>query len=124
MAAKKHRKQIYPIAKALAHVVQGRLISWDGRPRDPHWDTKQLVPFSRQVWKRLVQEADRISKTGFRVGPTQLAAIMIEEALASLKSGAIQSQTWFLPLEGQDQVWKVSSTGYDYVWVGIPHLGK
>lgn len=65
----------------LVQTLQSRLISRGGRPSDPHWDTKRLVPFRRQTWKRLSQEAETISAQGRKVGPAQLAAIVIEERL-------------------------------------------
>lgn len=67
----------------LAQTLQSHLVSRGGRPSDPHWDTKRLVPFRRQTWKRLSKEAAVISERGRRVGPAQLAAILIEERLAS-----------------------------------------
>ena len=70
---------------ALAQTLQGRLVSRGGRPSDPHWDTKRLVPFSRKTWERLSDEAEELSAHGRKVGPAQLAAIFIEERLASWK---------------------------------------
>ncbi|MCX5793970.1 MAG: hypothetical protein NTY77_00555 [Elusimicrobia bacterium] len=70
---------------ALAQTLQGRLVSRGGRPSDPHWDTKRLVPFSRETWERLSDEAEELSAHGRKVGPAQLAAIFIEERLASWK---------------------------------------
>lgn len=67
----------------LTQTLQSRLVSRGGRPSDPHWDTKRLVPFRRQTWKRLSEEAEEISARGRKVGPAQLAAILIEEKLAS-----------------------------------------
>ncbi|HBL16793.1 MAG TPA: hypothetical protein DD417_08600 [Elusimicrobia bacterium] len=69
----------------LAQALQHRLVSRGGRPSDPHWDTKRLVPFRRRTWKLLSREAEEISAHGRRVGPAQLAAIFIEEQLASRK---------------------------------------
>lgn len=69
----------------LASVVRDRLVSRGGRPSDPDWDTKRLVPFRRETWKHLTKEAEAISGYGRKVGPAQLAAILIEERLASRK---------------------------------------
>ena len=69
----------------LAQTLQSRLVSRGGRPSDPHWDTKRLVPFRHQIWERLAAEAEAISEHGRKVGPAQLAAILIEEKLASRK---------------------------------------
>lgn len=69
----------------LAQALQSRLVSRGGRPSDPCWDTKRLVPFRGQVWKQLAREAKAISAQGRKVGPAQLAAIMIEESLTPIK---------------------------------------
>lgn len=68
---------------ALANAIRDRLVSRGGRPSDPHWDTRRLVPFRRRTWKLLAKEAQAISGEGRKVGPAQLAAIMIEENLTS-----------------------------------------
>ena len=70
----------------LAGIVRDRLVSRGGRPSDPNWDTKRLVPFRRATWKRLSQEAEAMSAYGRKVGPAQLAAILIEEKLATKES--------------------------------------
>ena len=68
---------------ALAQTLQSRLVSRGGRPSDPHWDTKRLVPFRHRTWQRLSRQAEELSAHGRRIGPAQLAAIFIEEQLAS-----------------------------------------
>lgn len=70
----------------LAQTLPNRLISSGGRPSDPNWDTKRLVPFRRKTWKQLTQEAEILSTQGRKVGPAQLAAIVIEESLPVIKS--------------------------------------
>lgn len=65
----------------LGQVVRERLVSSGGRPSDPNWDTKRLVPFRKNTWKQLSQEAEAISTQGRKVGPAQLAAILIEGTL-------------------------------------------
>ena len=67
----------------LASIIRERLVSRGGRPSDPRWDTKRLVPFRRETWKRLSQEAQELSSHGRKVGPAQLAAILIEKELAA-----------------------------------------
>jgi hypothetical protein len=66
----------------LAHTVQSCLISRGGRPSNPQWDTKRLVPFSTETWKHLLQKKKDIGAQGRKVGPAQLAAIMIEKYLS------------------------------------------
>lgn len=75
---------------ALAHAVQSRLVSSGGRPTDPSWDTKRLVPFRRETWARLSEEAEAMSAEGRKVGPAQLAAMLIEKELA-LKAARLQA---------------------------------
>jgi len=65
----------------LAQTLPSRLISSGGRPSDPRWNTKRLVPFRRRTWKQLTQEAEILSTQGRKVGPAQLAAIVIEDNL-------------------------------------------
>lgn len=67
----------------LASIVRERFVSRGGRPSDPHWDTKRLVPFRHETWERLSEKAKEISTHGRKVGPAQLAAILIEEQLAA-----------------------------------------
>jgi hypothetical protein len=70
----------------LAQTLPSRLISSGGRPSDPRWDTKRLVPFRRKTWKQLTKEAEILSTQGRKVGPAQLAAIVIEESLPVIES--------------------------------------
>lgn len=72
----------------LAQAVQSRLVSSGGRPSDPNWDTKRLVPFSKHTWRQLADEAKAISVRGRKVGPAQLAAILIEGTLVSSEVAA------------------------------------
>ena len=41
----------------LSNDLKSRLVSRGGRPSDPYWDTKRLVPFRRQVWDYLSEQA-------------------------------------------------------------------
>jgi hypothetical protein len=65
----------------MARSLQDRLVSRGGRPSDPRWDTKRLVPFRRRTWQRLAKRAHALSVHGKKVGPAQLAAILIERNL-------------------------------------------
>lgn len=67
----------------LVNMFNHRLISRGGRPSDPSWDTRRLVPFSRQIWKHLSRTAKRMSICGLKVGPAQLAGMMIERDFTS-----------------------------------------
>lgn len=71
----------------LARQVSGRLVSTGGRPTDPHWDTRRLVPFRQRVWQHLVDEARSMGERGRKVGPAQLAACIIENYLSERSNG-------------------------------------
>jgi hypothetical protein len=50
-----------------------------GRPTDPSWSDKRLVPLSPRTLDRLQRIAAQLQeKTGVRVEPMQLAAILLE----------------------------------------------
>jgi hypothetical protein len=55
-----------------------------GRPTDPIWIKSPKIPMSRQTEAKLTDLAERISKTGRRVSPMQLAAQLLEDALTRL----------------------------------------
>lgn len=65
----------------LSNDLKIRLVSRGGRPSDPYWDTKRLVPFRRKVWGQLSEQAKLLSQSGRKIGPAQLAAIIIESSL-------------------------------------------
>jgi hypothetical protein len=68
--------------------LQGRLRPSQGkrpgRPTNPSWVRSPKVPMSRKTETKLVQLAERASKTGRRVSPMQLAAHLLEDALSHL----------------------------------------
>lgn len=68
--------------------VQRRLRSTGGRPTDPDWDIRRLVPFRREGWQELEHYARQCEREGQRVSPSQLAAFLIERGLQSLKRSA------------------------------------
>ena len=67
----------------LSTFVHRRLVSRGGRPSDPSWTLRRLVPFSGDTWRRLTAEAQRLSNSTRRLTAAQLAAIFIERQLAS-----------------------------------------
>ena len=69
----------------LSAEVERRLRSTGGRPTDPDWDIRRLVPFRREGWNELERLARRCERAGQRVSPSQLAALLIERGLDSLK---------------------------------------
>jgi hypothetical protein len=74
----------------LAAALHKRFVSRGGRPSDPQWDTKRLVPFRRKIWEYLAASAKQISATGPKVRPAQLAGIMIERYMAPVSSSNIE----------------------------------
>lgn len=68
---------------ALSPMLIGRLVSRGGRPTDPSWTVRRLVPFSHETWDRLTAEARRLSTSKRRLTPAQLAAILIERHLGA-----------------------------------------
>lgn len=55
-----------------------------GRPSDPSWVRHPKIPMSETTERTLVQLAEKASKQGRKVSPMQLAAQILENALANL----------------------------------------
>ena len=70
---------------ALQHELRGRLVSEGGRPSDPSPTIRRLVPLKRTVWKELQQHASLLSRLGQPVSPGQLAAMLLEQSLGTLR---------------------------------------
>jgi hypothetical protein len=64
--------------------VARRLRSTGGRPTDPEWNVQRLIPFRDDRWRQLEELAKALSTHERRVGPGQVAAILIERALESI----------------------------------------
>jgi hypothetical protein len=78
-------------AARLAQVVatlQARLVPAQGRrtgrPTDATWVHHPKIPMSEATGRRLVRLADRASAEGRKVSPMQLAAQILEDAVAAL----------------------------------------
>lgn len=61
--------------------IRRRLRSTGGRPTDPDWDVRRLVPFRREGWQELERLAKVCEQEGQHVSPSQLAALLIERGL-------------------------------------------
>ncbi len=70
---------------ALREEVNQRLRSSGGRPTDPAWTLSRQVPFKEDSWNRLQEFASEVGTSGRRVGPAQLAALLIENSLEELE---------------------------------------
>ncbi len=71
--------------------LRRRLRSSGGRPSDPEWSIRRLIPFKQDKWTELELQAERCSVQGQRVSPSQLAAVLIERGLQDLSSEGQQS---------------------------------
>ena len=66
---------------ALREEFKRRLRSSGGRPTDPAWTLTRQVPFKEGNWTRLQALASEVGVSGRRVGPAQVAALLIENSL-------------------------------------------
>ena len=83
----------YPGVAQLAAEVQARfrVPPGGGRPTDPGWSEKRLIPIAPRTLKRLERIAKRLYEaTGIRVEPMQLAAILVETALEDIGTAAVE----------------------------------
>ena len=69
----------------LAAELKSRLQSSGGRPSDPEWDLRRTIPLKKEHWLQLNELAAALSKEGREISPAQLAAVLLERALASVK---------------------------------------
>jgi len=78
-------------AARLARIVeamQSRLVPGQGlrpgRPTDANWVRHPKVPMSEATKRRLTRLAEQVSSGGRKVSPMQVAAQILEDALASV----------------------------------------
>jgi hypothetical protein len=68
--------------------LQGRLMPGQGkragRPSDASWVRHPKVPMSEGTQRRLLRLAERASASGRKVSPMQIAAQILEDALAGV----------------------------------------
>ena len=60
--------------------IEARLRSRGGRPSDPEWDLRRVIPLKRSSWNFLRETSGKL-----RVNPGQLAAILLERGIDSFK---------------------------------------
>jgi len=58
-----------------------RLSSRGGRPSDPTWNLRRVIPLKEESWNFLRQQSGKL-----RVSPGHLAAILLEREIAQLKT--------------------------------------
>jgi hypothetical protein len=72
----------------LAHVLHARLTPSQGerpgRPSDASWVVRPKIPMSRATQTKLKKLAKRVSSDGRRVSPMQVAAHILEDAIAQV----------------------------------------
>jgi hypothetical protein len=73
----------------IVHNLRSRLVPGQGkragRPSDASWVHHPKVPMSEATQRRLRLLAERASATGRKVSPMQVAAQILEEALAGMQ---------------------------------------
>lgn len=70
---------------ALRREIGHRFRSSGGRPSDPSWTISRQIPFSEPSWKRLRVIANEIGVDARRIGPGQLAAMLVEHGLRRIE---------------------------------------
>src|ERR1700676_4611827 len=73
----------------LAHILHERLTPSQGerpgRPTDAGWQVRPKVPMSRATQRKLKRLAASMSQDGRKVSPMQLAAHLLEDAVARVE---------------------------------------
>ena len=72
------------LMRLLHEQLQPRTSSRRGRPTNPDWAARRLIPFSERSWSHLQSLAQAMSTRERRISPAQLAAAIIEAALPRL----------------------------------------
>jgi hypothetical protein len=79
-------------AARLAKILQARLEPTQGqrtgRPTDARWTRYSKVPMSEATERKLAELAERISTPEHKVSPMQVAAQLLEEAVAKFEARA------------------------------------
>jgi len=64
----------------LREEIGARLSSRGGRPSDPDWKLRRVIPFKKSSWDFLQQTSGKL-----RVNPGHLAAMLLERGIESFK---------------------------------------
>jgi len=68
-----------------------RVPTGGGRPTDPNWTERRLVPLTPRTLKRLEELTTKVrSKSGVSIEPMQLAALLLEKTTEILKEDEAQ----------------------------------
>jgi hypothetical protein len=68
-----------------------RVPAGGGRPTDPHWTERRLVPLAPQTIKRLEALTAKVrEREGVSLEPMQLAALLLEKTIEHLRKDEAQ----------------------------------
>lgn len=101
---------------ALREEFKKRLRSSGGRPSDPAWTLSRQVPFKEGSWARLRDLAIEVGASGRRVGPAQVAALLIENSLQEFDEeewGKTLDDSRAAPLLSQPDAAEAAATSYN-----------
>jgi hypothetical protein len=101
---------------ALREEFTHRLQSSGGRPTDPSWKVSRQVPFKEESWERLQDIASRVGESGRRVGPAQVAALLLESSLEEMEDAHWQEaldESRRTPLLSQPEAADAAGVTYD-----------
>lgn len=63
-----------------------------GRPTDPQWTERRLLPLAPATLRRLEDLADKIrADRGISIEPMQLAAVLLEQAAERIGAGEVEN---------------------------------
>jgi len=65
-------------------VARFRVPSGGGRPTDPSWTERRLLPLAPKTLKKLEEISAKVREHGMSVEPMQLAALLIEKTAENL----------------------------------------
>lgn len=61
-----------------------RVPAGGGRPTDPSWTERRLLPLAPRTLKKLEQISSKVREHGMNIEPMQLAALLIEKSVEQL----------------------------------------
>lgn len=107
---------------ALRAELTNRLESSGGRPTDPTWTMARQVPFKEESWAQLQGLATDVGASGRRVGPGQVAALLIEKGLQELEEkewAETLERSRRMPLLSQPRAAEAAAVSYNQLddWV-------
>ena len=73
--------------RQLRQEIDARLSSRGGRPSDPEWKLRRSIPFKEDSWNFLREKGKEVG-----ADPGQLAAILLEREIESLKKEKPETQ--------------------------------